>query len=145
MAVVSFYNHTRARFLDGTFKVGDTYKANLYSALPFTPGATTKAAAEAGATQLPTANGYTQDSKALANVTVTIVNTNEARLDADDPVWTASGSALVASYALLFNDTHADDAPVIHIDLGGGLSANPGFDLRLQWDPDGIITSKSPA
>jgi hypothetical protein len=145
MTVASVYNHTRARFLDGTFKVTDSYVANLYSTLVFDATATTKAEAEAGATQLATANGYTQDVKALTNLSVSIVNTNEAKLDADDVIWTASGGQLIASFALLFNDTHADDAPVLFIDLEGALLAEDGSDLRLQWDAGGIFTSTAPA
>jgi hypothetical protein len=145
MATVSLYNHTRARFLDGAFNVGDTYIVNLYTVLPFNATATTRAEAEAGATQVATANGYTQNAKALTNLAVSIINTNEARLDADDVTWTASGGSLSATHVLVFNDTHPDDAPVLRIDLEGALLAESGSDLRLQWDANGIITSTAPA
>ena len=46
MATVTLYDHTRLRFLSGVNDECDSY--------------TTKAAAESGATQLSTANGYTE-------------------------------------------------------------------------------------
>jgi hypothetical protein len=45
MAIVTFYNHTRARFLSGANAVGDTYRINLYTALPENAPATPKSSA----------------------------------------------------------------------------------------------------
>lgn len=142
MAVtVSLYNHTAAKFLDGSFAVGDTYKINLYSAFTFTASDTTKAAAETGATQLTTANGYTQDTKALTTVAVTTVTTNDAKLDADDVTWTASGGDIgPAQYAMVYNDTDTNDPPVLFIDFGQAETATNGTDFKIVWNASGIIT-----
>lgn len=141
MAVtISLYNHTAAKFADGSFAVGDTYKVNLYTTLTFDATATTKAAAESGATQVATANGYTQDDKALAGLAVTTVTTNDAKLDADDVTWTASGGSIAASKALVYNDTDANDPPVAYIDLDGTQTAGAGTDFKLVWDAAGIVT-----
>jgi len=145
VATATLYNHTRARFLDGTFKVGDTYRISLYSSLEFNAEAITKAQAEEGGVQLPTANGYVQEGQALTGVAVSIVNTNEAKLSANNPSWTASGGALVASDALVFNDTHPSDAPVLHIRFDSPVAANDGEPLVIPWSSEGIITSKAPA
>lgn len=142
MAVtVTLYDHTVSRFASGANAVGDTYKINLYSAFSFDAADTTKALAEGGATQLTTANGYTQDSKTLANVTVSVVTTNDAKFDADDVSWTASGGDIgPASYALIYNDTDTDDPPVAYIAFGEAKTANTGTPFNITWDAAGIIT-----
>lgn len=141
MAVtISLYNHTAAKVLDGSFAVGDTYKATLYSSFSFDAADTTKTAAESGGTQLSTANGYTQDSKTLANVAVTTVTTNDAKWDADDLSWTASGGAIAAAGCLIYNDTDVNDPPVAYIDFGATQTADDGSDLKVIWSASGIFT-----
>lgn len=142
MAVtISLYNHTTAKILDGSFAVGDTYKVTLYSAFSFDATDTTKTTAESGGTQLSTANGYTQDSKTLANVAVTTVTTNDAKFDADDVTWTASGGSIgPAVGALIYNDTDANDPPVAYVDFGGSQTAGDGTDFKIIWNANGIIT-----
>ena len=141
MAVtISLYNHTAAKFADGSFAVADTYKVTLYSAFSFDATDTTKTTAESGGTQLSTANGYTQDDKTLNNVTVSTVTTNDAKFDADDVSWTASGGSITAIGALVYNDTDTNDPPVAYIDFGGSESAGDGTDFRIVWNANGIIS-----
>lgn len=142
MAVtVSLYNHTTKRFADGSNAVGDTYTINLYSAFTHDATATTKTAAESGATQLSTAYGYTQNAKNLANVVVTTVTTNDAMFDADDVTWSASGGDIgPARYALLYNSTDANGPPVLSIDFGENKTANSGTDFKITWNASGIVT-----
>lgn len=140
MAVtISRYNHTLKRYIDGSNAVGDTYKINLYSTLSFDATATTKAAAESGATQLSTANGYTQNAKTLSNLVVTIAGTNGVKLDADDVTWTASGGAITASKALIYNDTDTDDPPLFYIDFDGSQSAGDGTDFKVVLNANGLL------
>lgn len=142
MAVtITLYDHTVSRFASGANAVGDTYKINLYSAFSFDATDTTKALAEGGATQLTTANGYTQDAKTLANVAVSVVSTNDAKFDADDVSWTASGGDIgPASYAMIYNDTDTDDPPLAYIAFGEAKTANTGTPFNITWDAAGIIT-----
>lgn len=142
MAVtITLYNHTVSRFASGANAVGDTYKINLYSVFDFDAADTTKALAEGGATQLSTANGYTQDDKALSDVAVSVVTTNDAKFDATDVSWTASGGDIgPASYALIYNDTDADDPPVAYIAFGEAKTANTGTPFNITWDAAGIVT-----
>jgi hypothetical protein len=141
MAVtISLYNHTASKFADGSFAVGDTYTINLYTVLSFDATATTKAAAESGATQVSTAFGYTQDAKNLASVAVSVVTTNDAKFDAADVQWTASGGAIAASKALIYNNTDANDPPVAYIDLDGSQSAGDGTTFNIVWSASGIVT-----
>lgn len=137
---ISLYNHTAAKFADGSFAVGDTYKATLYSAFSFDATDTTKTTAESGGTQLSTANGYTQDSKTLANVAVSTVTTNDAKFDADDITWTASGGSIAAMGCLIYDDTDANDPPLAFIDFGGTQTAGDGTDFKVIFNASGIVT-----
>lgn len=137
MTLVTIYDHTRARFLSGANAVGDTYKINLYTVLPENATATTKAAAESGATQLSTANGYTQDSKTISGLAVT-VDSNVGVLDGTDVSWTASGAGISAAFALVYNDTDTDDPPVFRYDFEGTVTADAGDPFQIIWSALGI-------
>ena len=139
MAVtISLYNHTAARFASGANAVGDTYKLMLCTAATFDATNTTLA----GITKTEVANGdgYTTGGATLANVAVTTVTTNDAKFDADDVAWSATGSGITASYGILYNDTDADDPPVAFIDFGGSESAAAGTDFIVVWNASGIFT-----
>jgi hypothetical protein len=138
-ASITLFNHTAQKFANGSNAFGDVYRITLYSAFTFDATATTKAAAETGATQLPTANGYIQNDEILANVTVW-QNGNDAYFDADDVVWTATGGAIAAIGALIYNDSDTNDPPVAWIDFGGTETAGDGTDFKIIWNTAGIIT-----
>ena len=138
MAVtISLYNHTAARFASGANATADTYKVKLLTAATFNATNTTLAAT--GGTEASN-TGYTAGGATLANVAVTTVNTNDAKFDADDVTWAASGTALEAAYAIIYNDTDVDDPPVAFIDFGGTETAGPGTDFKLIWNDSGIFT-----
>lgn len=142
MAVtVTLYNHTVQRFASGANIAADTYTICLYSAFTFNATHTTKATAESGATQLATGNGYTQDAKNLASVTINTVTTNDAAFDAADVSWTASGGNIgPATYAVLYNTTDASSPPVLYIDFGEAKTANDGTPFNITWNASGIVT-----
>lgn len=139
MAVtISLYNHTAQRFASGANAVGDTYKVKLLTAATFNATHTTLAAT--GGTEVANANGYTTGGATLSNVTVTTVTTNDAKFDADDVIWTASGGSITASYGILYNDTDTDDPPVAFIDFDGSQTASASADFRIVWNASGIVT-----
>ena len=139
MAVtVSLYNHTAARFADGSNAASDTYKVMLCTAATFTASNTTLASITK--TEVANGNGYTTGGAALTNVAVSTVTTNDAKFDADDATWSASGGAVTASYAILYNDTDANDPPVAFIDFGGSQTAGDGTDFKIIWNANGIFT-----
>lgn len=139
MAVtVSLYNHTAARFASGANLEADTYKVKLLTAATF--DATHATLAATGGTEATTGTGYTAGGATLSNVAVTTVTTNDAKFDADDVTWTASGGSITASYAILYNDTDADDPPIAFIDFDGSQSAGDGTDFKITWNADGILT-----
>jgi hypothetical protein len=135
---ISLYNHTAKRFAEGTNAVGDTYKVKLLTAATFDATHTTLAATDG--TEATAGTGYTAGGQALANVAVTTVTTNDAKFDADDVTWTASGGSITASYAIIYNDTDTDDPPVAFIDFDGSQSAGSGTDFIIVWNASGIFT-----
>jgi hypothetical protein len=135
---ISLYNHTAARFADGSNAVGDTYKVMLCTAATFNAADTTLAGVTK--TEVANGNGYTTGGATLSGVAVTTVTTNDAKFDANDVTWSASGGAITASYAILYNDTDANDPPVAFIDFGGSESAGDGTDFKIIWNASGIFT-----
>lgn len=139
MAVtISLYDHTTAKFANGSFAVGDTYKLMLCSAATFTASNTTLASITK--TEIASGTGYTTGGETLANVAVSAVTTNDAKFDADDVSITASGGSIAASYGILYDDTDADDPPVAFIDFDGTITASSGTPFVVAWNAAGIVT-----
>lgn len=76
--------------------------------------------ADVTASQLATANGYTQNNKALANVSLSEDDTNDyLSVSWDDVTFTASGGDIGPfGAAILYDDTTLDDTVIGCIDLG---------------------------
>lgn len=138
MTTVSVYNHTARRFANGSNAVGDTYRVKLLTAATF--DATHVTLAETAGTEVANGNGYTTNGATLADVAVATVTTNDASFDASDVVWTATGSGITASFAIVYNDSDADDPPLAFIDFEGSLSAGSGAEFRINWNASGIFT-----
>ena len=139
MAVtVSLFNHTAKRFADGANAVGDTYKVALYTAVTFDAADTTLAGITK--TEVADGDGYTTGGVALTGVAVTTVSTNGAKFDANDANWSATGGGITASYAIIYNDTDADDPPVALIDFDGSEVASDGTEFLIVWNAAGIFT-----
>lgn len=143
MALVLPYNHTRL-LMNSQCRDVDDYIINLYSDLTFAASAATKALAESGATQLPTLNGYTQDTTPLAGVETIVYQITGCTFKAANPVWQATGGALTAAKAAIFNTTLANSPPLFYIDLEGTLSAPDSQSLIIQWHIDGIYITRQP-
>jgi len=141
MAVtITLYDHTAKRFAEGTNASGDTYKLKLYSALTPSAAHTTLAAVDGAGTEATTGTGYTAGGATLANVAVTTVSTNDAKFDADDVTWTASGGSIVAAYGVIYNDTDANDPPLAYINFDGTQTATDGAEFKVTWNASGIFT-----
>jgi hypothetical protein len=135
---ISLYDHTAKRFAEGTNAVGDTYKLMLCTAATF--NATNTTLAGITKTEVTNANGYTTGGATLGSVAVATVTTNDAKFDAADVTWGATGSGITASYGILYNDTDADDPPVAFINFDGSESAAAGTDFIIVWNASGIFT-----
>jgi len=139
MAVtISLYNHTAKLFAEGSNASGDTYKLKLYASATFAATDTTLAGITG--TEATTGTGYTAGGQALANVAITTVTTNDAKFDADDVTWTASGGSIAAAYGVIYNDTDANDPPIAFIDFDGTQTAGDGTDFKVVWNANGIFT-----
>lgn len=141
MAVsITLYDHAAQQFASGAWASGDTYKLKLYSALTPSAAHTTLAAVDAAGTEATTGTGYAAGGATLANVAVTTVTTNDAKFDADDVSWTASGGSIAAAYGVIYNDTDVGDPPVAYINFGGTQTAGDGTQFLVTWNANGIVT-----
>jgi hypothetical protein len=139
MAVtISLYNQTARLFADGSNASADSYKVKLYASATFNAADTTLVGITG--TEATTGTGYTAGGQTLTGVAVTTVTTNDAKFDANDLTWTASGGSITASYAVLYNDTDANDPPLAFIDFGGSQSAGDSTDFKIVWNASGIFT-----
>lgn len=82
--------------------------------------------------------GYTSGGVALASPTATVNNTNDnAVFDAGDASWTGLQLAQTPSHAIIYDDTHANDALIGYIEV---TTATNGGDYTIQWNGSGIFT-----
>ena len=90
---------------------GHSFKINLYLSTSNANTLSGTATPAALTNQVATAFGYTQNTKA---VTITTANSSGTITidETTNPVWTASGGAITARFAVIYDDTHADDIPV---------------------------------
>lgn len=138
MAVtITLYNHTSKLFADASNAPADTYKVKLYSSATFNAADTTLAGITG--TEATTGTGYIAGGQSLTGVAVTTVTTNDAKFDANDVTWTASGGSITASYGVIYNDTDANDPPLAFIDFDGSKSAGDGTDFKITWNASGIF------
>ena len=139
MAVtISLYNHTAKLFAEGSNLAADSYKLKLYATATFTAADTTLVGITG--TEATAGTGYTATGQALTGVAVTTVTTNDAKFDADDVTWTASGGSISAAYGVIYNDTDANDPPIAFIDFDGTETAGVGTDFKVVWNASGIFT-----
>lgn len=86
------------------------------------------------ASQLSTGNGYTQNDKALASVTLTEDDTNDyAIMACADVSWTASGGSFgPTGAACIYDDTTSDDTVIGCIDFGTDYTVADGNILEIK-------------
>jgi len=89
--------------------------------------------ADVSSDELATGNGYTQQNKALANVSVTEDDTNDkASITWDDVTWTASGGNIgPTGAAIIYDDTTSDDTIVGCIDFGTDYTIPDGSSFEV--------------
>ena len=142
---ITGYNHTAAKLM--TLDL-DAEAANFY--LMLVDGTT---AFDATHTTLDTATDsfddaisgttWTATGENLTNVTVSTVNTNSAKFDADDLSVTAGATTISAEAAILYiNEGGADTTytPLWYIDFGETRASTEGNPFAVNWDANGIAT-----
>ena len=90
--------------------------------------------ADVTADQLATGNGYTQNNKTLANVSVVESDTNNrSEITWDDVTFTATGGDFPASgSACIYDDTTSDDTIVGGVDFGADHTVVEDQSMQLQ-------------
>lgn len=139
------YESAKLAWANGTIDFDShSFKINLYLS---TSNANTLTAATITqlsdiTNQVATNFGYTQNSKA---VTIT-TNNSSGTITIDEttnPVWTASGGAITARYAVIYDDTHANDMPcfVCLLDTApADVSATDGNTFTITMNASGLVT-----
>jgi hypothetical protein len=139
------YESAKLAWANGTIDFDShSFKINLYTSASNadTLAAGTIAQLSDITNQVATAFGYTQNDKA---VTVTTAN-NAGTITIDEttnPVWTASGGAITARYAVIYDDTHANDMPcfVCLLDTApADVTATDGNTLTITMNASGVVT-----
>ena len=91
--------------------------------------------------QVSTAFGYTQNTKAI---TVTTSNASGTiTVDGSDVSWTASGGDITARFAVIYDDTHANDIPVLVCLLDttpADVTATDGNNFNININASGLFT-----
>lgn len=83
--------------------------------------------ADVSASELATAYGYTAGGATLGSVAVAQDDTgNKGKVTWANPSWTATGGNLVASGAIIYDDTVAGDPIVGYIDFAGDQTTYDG-------------------
>ena len=83
--------------------------------------------------------GYTQKTKALANVSLDQV-AGVMTLNADNLTWTASGGAIETCKACaIINDDHVNDTVICVIEFGANYATADGTSLTINLS-NGIVT-----
>ena len=143
MAVtISLYNHTAKKLANKEVTL-TTLKVMLLDATATFNAANTQLTDVAGAANAKevSGNGWTVGGETIANAAVTTVTTNDAKLDGDDIAVTASGGSIgPAPYAVIYDDTDANDAPLAFIDLDGAKEAGDTTQFKINWNANGILT-----
>ena len=143
MAVtISLYNNAVKRLVNKEVAL-TTLRAMLLdnTASFLATDATLVAVAGSGHAKEVDGSGWTTGGETLTGVAVTIVTTNDAMLDADDIVVTASGSPIGPAYAcVIYDDTDASDAPLVYIDFGAAQTAGDTTDFKIVFHASGIIS-----
>ena len=120
----------------------DSFKINLYLSTSNCDTLTAHDALADLTNQVATNYGYTQDDKAVDLTTADSSGTITVDI-ATDPVWTASGGSIVARFAVIYDDTHADDIPlcVCLLDTApADVTATDGNTFTITIDPSGLFT-----
>ncbi len=123
----------------GTHNLGaDTLKLALVTST-HVPGASDTAYSDVSANEVANGVGYTTGGATLATVAWT-ESAGTAKLDADNPSWTASGGSITYRYAYLYNDTAVGKNLIAYWDEGADVTIADGETRTLQVNASGILT-----
>jgi len=136
MAIVAtLSNHFKFQLVSKQIDfANDTFKIILMNtSFAFDPD-THATLADVTSNQLASGNGYTQNDRSLAGVTVIEDDANDrARVQWTNVTWTATGGSIgPTGAAIIYDDTTTDDTVVGAIDFGTDYTIADGSSLQFQ-------------
>lgn len=136
------YNTAKKYLADGTFDLDShTFKVALFTSSS-NCDTLTNSQLSTLTNQVAGANGYTTGGQTLTSVTWT-QSGGTVTFDSADPVWTASGGSITARFAVIYDDTAANDELlcVCLLDTApADVTATAGNTLTIQMNASGIFT-----
>jgi len=136
MAIIStLSNHYKKQLAEGNINFSSNVYKIILTDTSFTFDKDLHATlADVTSNQLSTGNGYTQNNKTLANVSITEDDTNDkASITWDNVTWTASGGSIGGTgAACIYDDTTSDDTIIGCIDFGSDFTIEDGVSFQLQ-------------
>lgn len=137
--ITRLYNHTPAKLFGLDL---DALRVMLLDENAVFTATDTTLSMVAGAANLyeVDGNGWTTGGEYLGNVAWSAITTDDAKLDADDPVVVATGGAIGPAYsAVVYDDTDPNDLPIAFLDFDGAISAGEGTEFKIVLNADGLI------
>lgn len=141
--IARLYNNTSKRLLEGSVDLANLKVMILDDNATFDATHTTLAGpAGAASVNEVYGNGWTQGGISLANVVVETFNTDDAKVVADNIAVEATGGAIGDAYkAVLYDDSHADKAPLQFMTFPAVINAGETTDFKVTWPANGIFKS----
>ncbi len=137
--VTRLYNHTARKLVSLNLTTLRVMLLNASAVFVATHTTLAQVAGAANANQV-SGNGWPDGGVYLGNVAWSTITTDDAKLDADDPVVVAAGGAIGPAYAaVIYDDSDANDLPVAFLDFGGAISAGEGTEFKIVLNSDGLI------
>lgn len=144
MAVtVSRYNHTVKKLLNGEIDLSDLAFMLLDDDAAALFDATDTNISAVSGNEVD-GNGWTTGGEDLANVAVTVITTNDAKIDADDISITATGGPIgPAESGVIYEKTSGD--LLWFYDFGQAETAGEDTDFKVIINANGISFTSDPA
>lgn len=137
---ITLYNHVAKLVLNKELNFS-TLKAELLSgSASFNATHTTKSQVDNAGAYEVSGFGWPAGGPTLANVTVSIVTTNDAMLDCDDVSVNMSGGSLIAPYCLFYDAT--TNKPIAFVDFGASLQASDGTPFIIRIPAGGLLSNQ---
>lgn len=136
------YDTAKEKLGDSTIDLdGHTFKCALFATGSNANDLTNEELADL-TNEVASAFGYTTGGFTLTNVTWTNNSGVITFTTADDIQWLASGGSIVARYAVIYDDTAANDPLlcICQLDIGSSVTALNGDFLTIQQSATGILT-----
>lgn len=140
MAVsISRYNHTVKKLMNKEVDLTSLKVMLLNASASFNATHTALNQVTNSGTYEVSGNGWTSGGVALANVSVTTVDTNGSMFDADDVEVIATGGPIgPANGCVIFDDADANKAPLWFIDFDGSQQAGTSTPFKITFSVNGI-------